>query len=118
MGKQGSCFYVWALSVGPGFVLGLNCTVGMTFAPRVWACRPHKVISLFEGPNVFLGCFVFVIETMDGRTLQIFLNEHTNKLDSLFDDVLKSLQLSRNPAQLVLDAMEGFYPPHLMNGET
>ncbi|XP_075098241.1 uncharacterized protein LOC107825057 [Nicotiana tabacum] len=59
-----------------------------------------------------------LVVTMDGKTLQIFLNEQANKLDSLSDDVFRSLQLSRSPAQLVLDAMEGFYPPHLMSGDT
>ncbi|XP_060213857.1 FRIGIDA-like protein 5 isoform X2 [Lycium barbarum] len=55
-----------------------------------------------------------LVLTMDGKALQIFLNEHEKKLDSMSDDVFRTLHLSRNPAQLVLDAMEGFYPPHLM----
>ncbi|XP_009765093.1 FRIGIDA-like protein 5 [Nicotiana sylvestris] len=56
--------------------------------------------------------------TMDGKSLQIYLNEREKELDSMSDEVCKALQLSPNPGQLVLDAMEGFYPPHLRKGET
>ncbi|KAK2977373.1 hypothetical protein RJ640_013352 [Escallonia rubra] len=49
---------------------------------------------------------------MDGNRLPIYLN------DSPSDDVFKALRLSLEPAKLVLDAMEGFYPPHLKNGRT
>lgn len=55
---------------------------------------------------------------MDGKRLQIFLNEHEKVLDLMSDEVFKALQMSPDPAQLVLDAMEGFYPPHLRKGET
>ncbi|XP_009779774.1 FRIGIDA-like protein 5 isoform X1 [Nicotiana sylvestris] len=55
---------------------------------------------------------------MDGKSLQIFLNEHEKVLDLMSDEVFKALQMSPDPAQLVLDAMEGFYPPHLRKGET
>ncbi|GAV64204.1 Frigida domain-containing protein [Cephalotus follicularis] len=50
---------------------------------------------------------------MDGKCLQIFLNERWKEHDFLRNEVLVALQLSSNPAQLVLDAMQGFYPPHL-----
>ncbi|OIT39253.1 PREDICTED: uncharacterized protein LOC109238345 [Nicotiana attenuata] len=56
--------------------------------------------------------------TMDGKSLQIYLNERERELDSMSDEVFKALQLSPNPGQLVLDAMEGFYPPHLRKEET
>ncbi|XP_016461814.1 uncharacterized protein LOC107785103 [Nicotiana tabacum] len=55
--------------------------------------------------------------TMNGKSLQIYLNEREKELDSMSDEVSKALQLSPNPGQLVLDAMEGFYPPHLRKGE-
>ncbi|KAL3349485.1 hypothetical protein AABB24_022548 [Solanum stoloniferum] len=55
---------------------------------------------------------------MDGKSLQIFLNEHEKELDLMSDDVFEALQMSPDPAKLVLDAMEGFYPPHLRKGET
>lgn len=57
----------------------------------------------------------FVV-TMDGKGLQTFLNDHTNVLDSMVEEVFKALHLSLDPAKLVLDAMEGFYPPHLKKG--
>ncbi|KAJ8572953.1 hypothetical protein K7X08_009464 [Anisodus acutangulus] len=55
---------------------------------------------------------------MDGKSLQIFLNEHQKELDLMSDDVFEALQMSPDPAKLVLDAMEGFYPPHFRKGET
>ncbi|XP_047322360.1 uncharacterized protein LOC124926214 [Impatiens glandulifera] len=55
-------------------------------------------------------CFVV---TMNGENLQLFLNENSNNHSSMFEEVLKMLRLSRDPSMLVLDAMEGFYPPHL-----
>ncbi|CAN0897551.1 FRIGIDA-like protein 3 [Linum grandiflorum] len=51
-----------------------------------------------------------------GKDLQIFLNEHSYDYDSLKDEVESALKLSSDPAKLVLDAMEGFYPPHLKKG--
>ncbi|KAK4379023.1 hypothetical protein RND71_000885 [Anisodus tanguticus] len=55
---------------------------------------------------------------MDGKSLQTFLNEHQKELDFMSDDVFEALQMSPNPAKLVLDAMEGFYPPHFRKRET
>ncbi|XP_021282698.1 FRIGIDA-like protein 5 [Herrania umbratica] len=55
---------------------------------------------------------------MDGKDLQMFLNENLKINGSIGTEVAMALQLSSNPAQLVLDAMEGFYPPHLRKGDT
>ncbi|XP_059652602.1 FRIGIDA-like protein 5 [Cornus florida] len=55
--------------------------------------------------------------TMDGKTLQIFLNEHLNEHDSMRDEVYAALRMSSDPAKLVLDAMQGFYPPFLKKGD-
>lgn len=63
MGKQSSCFF-WDWFVGPGLVLGQKYTVSVAFAPRVWACRPHEVLCLFEGPDALLGCFIIVPVTI------------------------------------------------------
>ncbi|KAF5740566.1 putative Protein FRIGIDA [Tripterygium wilfordii] len=51
--------------------------------------------------------------TMDGKALQIFLNERWKEHDVMRSEVFVALQMSSNPAKLVLDAMQGFYPPHL-----
>ncbi|KAF3670130.1 putative myosin-10-like isoform X2 [Capsicum annuum] len=59
--------------------------------------------------------FVVIV---DGKSLQIFLNEHEKELDLMSDGIFEALQMSPDPAKLVLDAMEGFYPPHLRKGET
>lgn len=53
------------------------------------------------------------IVRMDGKTLQMFLNDPEKDLVSMGDEIFHVLQLSSDPAKLVLDAMEGFYPPHL-----
>ncbi|KAK8670950.1 hypothetical protein V6N13_037562 [Hibiscus sabdariffa] len=54
---------------------------------------------------------------MDGKDLQMFLNEHWKQHGSIGTEVSMALQLSADPAKLVLDAMEGFYPPHLTKGD-
>ncbi|KAL7151589.1 hypothetical protein ABFS83_04G041900 [Erythranthe nasuta] len=50
---------------------------------------------------------------MDGKTLQMFLNDPQKDLESMGDEIYTVLHLSSNPPKLVLDAMAGFYPPHL-----
>lgn len=65
-----------------------------------------------NSPTVDLGFMV----TMNGKGLQLFLNDHINYHDSMAQKVLEALKLSIDPAKLVLDAMEGFYPPHLKKG--
>ncbi|GLT87402.1 hypothetical protein SLE2022_054880 [Rubroshorea leprosula] len=54
---------------------------------------------------------------MDGKELQIFLNERCKEHHLIRDDIARALQFSSDPAELVLDAMEGFYPPHLRVGD-
>ncbi|KAG8389204.1 hypothetical protein BUALT_Bualt02G0204600 [Buddleja alternifolia] len=58
----------------------------------------------------------FVVK-MDGKTLQMFLNDPEKDLELMGDEIFKVLHLSSDPAKLVLDAMEGFYPPHLRKGD-
>lgn len=55
--------------------------------------------------------------TMDGKNLQLYLCESEKDLDSMADEVSKALRHSMDPAKLVLDAMQGFYPPHLKKGD-
>ncbi|GAB2218755.1 hypothetical protein Drorol1_Dr00001987 [Drosera rotundifolia] len=47
--------------------------------------------------------------TMDGRALQMFLNGRVNDHETLRGEVVGGLQMSHDPAKLVLDAMHGFY---------
>ncbi|CAI0432264.1 unnamed protein product [Linum tenue] len=54
---------------------------------------------------------------MNGIDLQIFLNERHKDLDTLKVEVQNALKLLSDPAKLVLDAMQGFYPPHLKKGD-
>ncbi|XP_040960253.1 uncharacterized protein [Gossypium hirsutum] len=54
---------------------------------------------------------------MDGKDLQMFLNGRWKEHGSIGTEVAMALQLSGDPAKLVLDAMEGFYPPHLSKGD-
>ncbi|PIN11023.1 hypothetical protein CDL12_16377 [Handroanthus impetiginosus] len=58
-----------------------------------------------------------LIVRMDGKTLQMFLNDPEKDLESMGDEIFKVLHLSPDPAKLVLDAMVGFYPPHLREGD-
>lgn len=50
---------------------------------------------------------------MDGKTLQMFVNDANKDMEAMGDEIFTVLHLSSDPAKLVLDAMEGFYPPHL-----
>ncbi|KAF9681655.1 hypothetical protein SADUNF_Sadunf05G0024600 [Salix dunnii] len=54
---------------------------------------------------------------MDGKALQIFLNKGCKHDEKMKNEVSIALRLSSDPAKLVLDAMEGFYPPHLREGD-
>ncbi|XP_050224657.1 FRIGIDA-like protein 5 [Mercurialis annua] len=47
--------------------------------------------------------------TMDGKALIIFLNDYCNDRDSIRQELLSSLCLSKNPAKIVLEAVQGFY---------
>ncbi|GKV07549.1 hypothetical protein SLEP1_g19306 [Rubroshorea leprosula] len=66
-----------------------------------------------EGNTAILRFFV----EMDGKDLQIFLNERLNEHAVMRDDMAQALRFSSNPAKLVLDAIDGFYPPYLKKGD-
>ncbi|KAL7205023.1 hypothetical protein ACSBR2_018028 [Camellia fascicularis] len=70
-----------------------------------------------SGENHSLAASLQFSVTMDGKHLQMFLNEHVDDHSSMSDDVYRALQLSSDPAKLVLDAMQGFYPPYLKKGD-
>ncbi|GAB2211451.1 hypothetical protein Drorol1_Dr00024764 [Drosera rotundifolia] len=55
---------------------------------------------------------------MDGKALQVFLNDRFNEHESMGHQVYYALRLSKNPARLALDAMEGFFAPHLKKGDS
>ncbi|WCJ43245.1 hypothetical protein M5689_024000 [Euphorbia peplus] len=55
--------------------------------------------------------------TLDGKALQTYLNEHCGDYESMRNVVSMVLGLSSDPSMLVLDALQGFYPPHLKKGE-
>ncbi|EXB67649.1 hypothetical protein L484_010215 [Morus notabilis] len=48
--------------------------------------------------------------TKTGKDLQFILNRHLKRHDSVCGELFSVLQASPDPAKLVLDAMEGFYP--------
>ncbi|XP_039165401.1 CAP-Gly domain-containing linker protein 1 [Eucalyptus grandis] len=51
----------------------------------------------------------------DGKNLQMFLYQHFQEHDRFCHKVLEIIQTSDDAAKLVLDAMEGFYPPDSRN---
>lgn len=53
----------------------------------------------------------------EGRDLQKFLKEHAEDFDSVGDQVLKALQLSKEPAKVVLVAIEGIYATDVRKGK-
>ena len=48
-----------------------------------------------------------MLVTMNGKALQLFLNERAEEHESMCDEVFKAFQLSLDPTKLVLDAIEG-----------
>ncbi|KDO46358.1 hypothetical protein CISIN_1g048095mg [Citrus sinensis] len=53
----------------------------------------------------------------NGRSLQLILNQHLQKHDLIFGQISQTLTKACDPALLVLDAMQGFYPPHSRKGD-
>ncbi|KAK9292138.1 hypothetical protein L1049_020097 [Liquidambar formosana] len=76
----------------------------------------HPGISMPNHYNNSSSANVELSVTMDGKILQMFLNERWKEHDSMHGEVSTALRLSSDPAKLVLDAMQGFYPVHLENG--
>lgn len=52
----------------------------------------------------------------DGRSLLVYVNKHYKKCPTFYKKMCEILQSSSDPAKLVLEATEGFYP-HLINGD-
>ncbi|CAN0897549.1 FRIGIDA-like protein 3 [Linum grandiflorum] len=72
-----------------------------------------KAKKLCESFDCSSEATIKVCVTMNGKELQVYLNEHSDELNSVKDEVERALRLSPDPTKLVLDAMEGFFPPHL-----
>ncbi|KAK3023628.1 hypothetical protein RJ639_043896 [Escallonia herrerae] len=77
---------------------------------------PVKIEPLEEMPLHDYADIIFCI-TMGAKDLQIFLNERARDHDTMSDEVFRALRFSLDPAKLILDAMQGFYPPHLKKGD-
>ncbi|KAM1272608.1 hypothetical protein ACFX15_032830 [Malus domestica] len=67
-----------------------------------------------------LLCTPATIINRDGRGLQLLMNEHLKRIDLVGTEISTVLQASSDPAKLVLNAMQGFYPSNLTgyNSET
>ncbi|KAL5566213.1 hypothetical protein UlMin_029377 [Ulmus minor] len=57
-----------------------------------------------------------VLHRLDGKCLQVLLNQRFKTQESVGSEILWVLGGSSDPAKLVLDAMEGFYPSDLSGG--
>ncbi|KAF8038944.1 hypothetical protein BT93_B1487 [Corymbia citriodora subsp. variegata] len=68
--------------------------------------------ELAKSPDT--ACLMTIV---DGKDLQIFLNERWTEGEKLRHELSAMLRKYPDPARLVLDAMEGFYPPHLKKGD-
>ncbi|KAF2307080.1 hypothetical protein GH714_024735 [Hevea brasiliensis] len=86
---------------------------GHTIRVKIEPPNTSVVDNAVDYPNANLHFSV----NMDGKALQIFLNEHRGEYDSMRNEVLVALGFSSDPAKLVLDAMQGFFPPHLKKGD-
>ncbi|KAL6183517.1 hypothetical protein ACLB2K_044928 [Fragaria x ananassa] len=61
------------------------------------------------GPSSATDEFRSIIN-MDGRGLQFFMTEQLKVIDSMRTQMSTAFQVSSDPGNLVLDAMQGFYP--------
>ncbi|KAM5561420.1 FRIGIDA-like protein 5 [Rosa sericea] len=64
-----------------------------------------KIQHLFPANNV-----VVPSTASNGRGLQLIMSEHLKRIDLMSREISALLQASADPAGLVLDAMQGFYP--------
>lgn len=76
-----------------------------------------KAEQVEEMPTMNLPVEIPARDTMDGRGLQLYVKEHYKDRSGMSKKVWEILQSSLDSAKLVLEAMEGFYPPHLRNGD-
>ncbi|KAK4850641.1 hypothetical protein QYF36_008554 [Acer negundo] len=53
----------------------------------------------------------------NGRILQMLMSEHLKKADLFLSEISSSLEAAQDPAKLVLEAMQGFYPKGLQEKE-
>ncbi|XP_048429015.1 putative leucine-rich repeat-containing protein DDB_G0290503 [Pyrus x bretschneideri] len=67
-----------------------------------------------NNPSVPLPAIIQSSINMSSKDLQLFLNEHLKRHDLLGTEISGILQASSDPAKLVLDAMQGFYPSSLV----
>ncbi|XP_028957316.2 FRIGIDA-like protein 5 [Malus domestica] len=67
-----------------------------------------------NNPSVPLPASIQSRINLSGKDLQLFLNEHLKRHDLLGTEISGILQASSDPAKLVLDAMQGFYPSSLV----
>ncbi|PRQ42011.1 hypothetical protein RchiOBHm_Chr3g0453001 [Rosa chinensis] len=68
----------------------------------------HPLVNI---PHMFLANNVVVPSTAsNARGLQLIVSEHLKRIDLMSREISALLQASRDPAGLVLDAMQGFYP--------
>lgn len=63
------------------------------------------------------NALVFILSNMDAISLRVFLSENSEDHEVLIYDIFNVLKLSKNPAKLVLNAIQGFDPPLLEMGD-
>ncbi|KAK4768362.1 hypothetical protein SAY87_003503 [Trapa incisa] len=84
-------------------------------------CSKDFELKLKQWEEKFLGIQNSRVRgcvAVDGKNLQVLLNEcGKNDLEKMGDEVLFFLKISEDPARVVLDGMQGFFPPHLKHGE-
>lgn len=59
------------------------------------------------------SAMALILADMDGKSLLMFLNENVEDHGLICNYVFDGLKSSRESAKLVLDAIQGFHPPHL-----
>lgn len=86
-----------------------NKVMSSTSAPL----HPKAPASKLDPTTHTMAC---ILASMDGKNLQLFLNEHLEEHEWIHKEIYDVLETSSDSGKLVLDAIQGFYPLHSKKG--
>ncbi|KAK9691823.1 hypothetical protein RND81_09G222400 [Saponaria officinalis] len=72
-------------------------------------CGNNNVVVDSNGSEGGVKTFL----SINGKALQLYLNERFDLHESMKGEVFKMLKSMSNPAEIVLDAVDGFFAPHM-----
>lgn len=88
-------------STNPSFSRGTKAFNSVSFPAKTHTCTFAHSKSM-----------AIILMNMSGKNLQNFLNKHLKEHKLLRREVFSALQMTLDSDMLVLEALEGFYPPN------